>query len=118
MDELKPETEVWHLKWLPPLRKRWVGNCEVVVALLCLYWLVFVSDAHGLFPPLKFYRFDSPWRREVPWIKFFVWGLGIGCSLGAFRFGNLFCRGLGILFLTILLLYLLAFCFVMYSFIG
>ncbi|QDT27349.1 hypothetical protein Enr10x_26660 [Gimesia panareensis] len=107
MDELRPDHEVWHLKWLPPIRKRWAGNFEAVIALFCLYWLLFVPDAHGLFPPLKFYRFNSPWRREVPWFKFIVWGLGIGFSVGAIRFGNLFCRGLGILSLAILLLYLL-----------
>ena len=106
MDETESEQAEATTPVSRPHWKRWMGNIEVVIALLCICWLLFVPGEHGVLPSSKLHRFNSPWLREVPWLKFIIWGLGIGCSLGAMRFGNRFCRILGMLCLLVFLVLL------------
>lgn len=102
MDELKPESEVWHLKWLPPVRKRWVGNCEAVLSLGCLY-LIYRMLASN---PLTHLSDES----QIPWMLYLTLGLGISLSVGGVRFGSLPGYLIGLLTLVIQLLFLALLC--------
>jgi hypothetical protein len=70
-----------------PRWKRWMGNCEGLLALFCLIWI---------------FRPGYISRGEIPWQLYITMALGFGFSIGGIRFGGTLGRPAGLVALVCL----------------